>query len=58
MNTAQRLACEVADSFITACVHGETAVSTRRREEDRDVGQAWFTVGPVRVSSAVSGRDG
>lgn len=58
MNTAQRLVCEVTDSFITACSHRETAASTRRREEDRDVGQAGFTVGPVHVSSAVSRREG
>lgn len=58
MNTAQRLVCEVTDSFITVCAHRETAASTRRREEDRDVGQAGFTVGPVHVSSAVSGREG
>lgn len=58
MNAAQRLACEVADSFITACAHRETAASTRRREEDGDAGQAGFTVGPVRVSAAVSGREG
>lgn len=58
MNTAQRLVCEVTDSFITASAHGETAASTRRREEDRDVGQAGFTVGPVHVSLAVSGREG
>lgn len=52
MNTAQRLVCEVTDSFITAGAHRETAASTKRRErgEDRDVGQAGFTVGPVRVS--------
>lgn len=52
MNTAQRLVCEVTDSFITAGAHRETAASTQRRErgEDRDVGQAGFTVGPVRVS--------
>lgn len=58
MNAAQWLACEVADSFITACAHRETAAFTRRREEDGDSGQAGFTVGPVRVSSAVSGKEG
>lgn len=57
MNTAQRLVCEVTDSFITACTHGETAASTWRRE-DGDVGQARFTVGPVHVNSAVSRREG
>lgn len=35
MNAARRLACEVADSFITACAHRETAAFTRREEERR-----------------------
>ena len=42
---------------LRACAHGETAASTQRREEDRDVGQAGFTAG-VHVSSAVSKWEG
>ncbi|TNN88143.1 hypothetical protein EYF80_001724 [Liparis tanakae] len=47
MNTAQRLVCEVTDSFIMARAYGETAPCRGRRAEDRDRGQARFTVGPA-----------
>lgn len=52
VNTAQWLVCEVGDSFIMACAHRETAPSRGRRKEDRDVGQARFTVGLAHVSLA------
>lgn len=58
MNTAQWLVCEVTDSFITACAHRKTAPSRGRREEDRDTGQARFTVGLALVSPAVGGGRG
>lgn len=58
MNTAQWLVCEVTDSFIMACAYRETAPSRERREEDRDAGQARFTVGPTHVNSAAGGRRG
>lgn len=58
VNTAQWLVCEVCDSFIMACAHRETAPSRGRREEDRDAGQARFTVGLAHVSPTAGGGRG
>lgn len=57
-NTPQWLVCEVTDSFIMACAHRETAPARGRRKEERDSGQARFTVGPAHISPAVSGGRG
>lgn len=50
MNTAQRLVCEVTDSFITAGAHRETAASTQRGEREERT-ETWDRPGLLSARS-------